>query len=147
MMFFENIIFGQVGAKNVPHNRDAKRTMKKDQTADFKKRLLEKQQQLRQGLERSADGLDQTVEYFGRDEGDRANANQAKEMTFIQSAQGRGLMTLVESALARIGDGTFGECLSCGQEISLPRLKAVPWSRYCITCQELIEKHGSIGSQ
>jgi uncharacterized protein len=57
------------------------------------------------------------------------------------------LMTLVESALARIGDGTFGECLSCGQEISLPRLKAVPWSRYCITCQELIEKHGGIASQ
>jgi RNA polymerase-binding transcription factor len=117
--------------------------MNKDQTADFKKRLVEKQQQLRRGLERSADGLDETTHDFGRDEADRANASQAKELTFLQSAQGRSLMTLVESALARIGEGTFGDCLSCGQEISLPRLKAVPWSRYCITCQELIEKHGS----
>jgi DnaK suppressor protein len=44
----------------------------------------------------------------------------------------------VEGALSRIESGTFGDCLSCGQEISIKRLNAVPWSRYCITCQELI---------
>ena len=120
--------------------------MNKDQVTNFKKGLLEKQKQLRQGLEQSQDGLDQTAHDFGRDEGDRANASQAKEMTYLQTAHGRGLMSQVEGALSRIADGTFGECLSCGQEISLPRLKAVPWSRYCITCQELIEKHGSAGA-
>ncbi len=38
--------------------------------------------------------------------------------------------------------GTFGECLHCGQDISANRLTAVPWSRYCITCQELIVEQG-----
>jgi DnaK suppressor protein len=44
----------------------------------------------------------------------------------------------VEAAIGRINNGTFGECLHCGQDISVNRLTAVPWSRYCITCQELI---------
>jgi DnaK suppressor protein len=48
------------------------------------------------------------------------------------------LLMLVEAALGRINAGTFGECLNCSQEITIKRLTAVPWSRYCITCQELI---------
>jgi len=80
---------------------------------------------------------------YGRDEGDRANASQAKEMTWLRSAQERGLLELVDAALSRIRDGTFGECLHCGQEIGAKRLAAIPWTRYCITCQELLEQHGS----
>ena len=33
--------------------------------------------------------------------------------------------------------GTYGECEGCGEEISAARLKALPWARYCVTCQEL----------
>jgi DnaK suppressor protein len=44
--------------------------------------------------------------------------------------------------VGRINNGTFGECLHCGQDISVNRLTAVPWSRYCITCQELIVEQG-----
>ena len=54
----------------------------------------------------------------------------------------RGLLLLVEAALGRISNGSFGECLHCGQDISANRLTAVPWSRYCITCQELIVEQG-----
>ena len=43
------------------------------------------------------------------------------------------------SSLTRINEGTFGECLNCGQEINAKRLEAIPWVRYCITCQELID--------
>ena len=75
---------------------------------------------------------------FGRDEGDRATASISREMNFQQKAQNRGLLMLVEAALGRVHNGTFGDCLNCGQEISAKRLTAVPWSRYCITCQELI---------
>ena len=47
---------------------------------------------------------------------------------------------MVESALARIREGSFGECINCGNEINAKRLEAVPWTRYCIACQEKIEK-------
>jgi hypothetical protein len=39
----------------------------------------------------------------------------------------------VEAAIGRINGGTFGECLHCGQDISVNRLIAVP----CTTCHEL----------
>jgi DnaK suppressor protein len=109
--------------------------VEKTQIARFEEILTRKREELRRGLskEDSQDAHD-----FGRDEGDRANFSQSKEMSFRQKAQERGLLVLVEGALSRIENGTFGDCLSCGQEISAKRLNAVPWSRYCITCQELI---------
>jgi DnaK suppressor protein len=43
----------------------------------------------------------------------------------------------VESALERVRGGTYGVCEGCGEDISPNRLKAIPWARYCLTCQEL----------
>jgi DnaK suppressor protein len=111
--------------------------MEKVQIARFQEILSKKREELRRGLSKEER---HEAHDFGRDEGDRANFSQSKEMTFRQKAQERGLLTLVEGALSRIDNGTFGECMSCGQEISSKRLNAVPWSRYCITCQELISE-------
>ena len=43
----------------------------------------------------------------------------------------------VESALKRVAGGSYGYCEGCGEEISPARLKAIPWARYCLVCQEL----------
>jgi DnaK suppressor protein len=45
---------------------------------------------------------------------------------------------LVEAALARLDDGTFGRCLRCGNEIPAGRLEVLPWAAYCIACQKLV---------
>jgi RNA polymerase-binding transcription factor len=109
--------------------------MEKAQLTKFETILRKKREELRksQAQEEKQEEYD-----FGRDEGDRANFSQSKEMAFRQKAQDRGLMMMVESAISRIEDGSFGICINCGQEITLARLNAVPWSRYCITCQEMI---------
>jgi DnaK suppressor protein len=111
--------------------------MDKGRIAKFEEILSKKREELRNSLSRTQEERNQAQD-FGRDEGDRATASLSKEMTFRQKAQERGLLMLVEAALSRINGGTFGECLNCGQEIGANRLTAVPWSRYCITCQELI---------
>jgi RNA polymerase-binding transcription factor len=112
-----------------------KRDMEKAQITKFETILKTKREELRksQAQEEKQEEYD-----FGRDEGDRANFSQSKEMAFRQKAQDRGLLMMVESAISRIEDGSFGICINCGQEITLARLNAVPWSRYCITCQEMI---------
>lgn len=110
--------------------------MDKGRIAKFEELLTKKREELRRNLSRTQEGDE--AHDFGRDEGDRATASMSKEMTFRQKAQERGLLMLVEAALSRISSGTFGDCLNCGQEIGANRLNAVPWSRYCITCQELI---------
>jgi len=45
----------------------------------------------------------------------------------------------VEAALARLADGTYGECMDCGQAIPGPRLTAYPTARRCVACQEIAE--------
>ncbi len=43
----------------------------------------------------------------------------------------------IDGALKRVAGGTYGECEGCGEEISPNRLKAIPWARYCLSCQEM----------
>jgi DnaK suppressor protein len=47
---------------------------------------------------------------------------------------------LVDAALARLDDGTFGTCLNCGRPIAPGRLEALPWAAHCIDCQAAIDK-------
>ncbi|HEY1325395.1 MAG TPA: TraR/DksA C4-type zinc finger protein [Steroidobacteraceae bacterium] len=47
----------------------------------------------------------------------------------------------VEAALARLADGTYGECMDCGLPIPAPRLTAYPTARRCVACQELAESN------
>jgi DnaK suppressor protein len=39
----------------------------------------------------------------------------------------------VEHALAKLDDGSYGKCETCGEEIAAARLEAMPAARYCIT--------------
>ncbi len=41
----------------------------------------------------------------------------------------------VQDALKRIADGTYGKCITCGQEIPAARLEAIPWTPYCLDHQ------------
>lgn len=43
----------------------------------------------------------------------------------------------IKLALQRITDGSYGSCLKCDCDISPNRLQAVPWTRYCVHCQEI----------
>jgi DnaK suppressor protein len=46
-------------------------------------------------------------------------------------------LVLVDEALARLDDATFGMCVRCGQGIAPERLEALPWAARCIECQRL----------
>jgi DnaK suppressor protein len=48
-------------------------------------------------------------------------------------------LRLIEQALQKLGDGAFGTCAHCEEDIPSKRLDAVPWSPYCIACQERVE--------
>ena len=48
------------------------------------------------------------------------------------------LLREVSDALRRIDVGQYGICMECEEPISPKRLDAVPWAKYCVTCQEAI---------
>jgi DnaK suppressor protein len=45
----------------------------------------------------------------------------------------------IYAAQARLETGSFGVCEACGQQIPLPRLRAMPVARCCMTCQARTE--------
>ena len=47
-------------------------------------------------------------------------------------------LRLVEEALDRLNSGDYGVCLACEEPIPAKRLRALPWARYCISCQETV---------
>jgi len=79
-------------------------------------------------VERVADSIDQIDNATGRELAARRLDLHARRLT---DAIG---------ALKRIKDGTYGICLECESEIEPKRLNAVPWTCYCIACQEQIEQ-------
>jgi DnaK suppressor protein len=114
--------------------------MEKKKIEQFKKRLEERQQLLRHNVTRTEqDGRNQD-ETNAQDIADRAASSYNKEFLFHQSNSERQLLQMVEGALSRIREGTFGECISCGKDINAKRLEAVPWTRHCIECQEKLEQ-------
>lgn len=106
----------------------------------FKKRLELRRQDLRRTVNRNqADGRS-ADEDTAQDIADRAASSYTKEFLFSQSNNERQLLQMVETALARIREGSFGECIHCGKDINPKRLEAVPWARHCIECQEKLER-------
>jgi DnaK suppressor protein len=114
--------------------------MDKKKLESFKKRLEERQQTLRKTVSRTEEDGRIADQDTAQDIADRAASSYTKEFLFSQSNNDRQLLQMVETALARIREGAFGECVSCGNEINAKRLEAVPWTRYCIACQEKLEK-------
>jgi DnaK suppressor protein len=50
---------------------------------------------------------------------------------------------LVEAALTRIKNGTYGLCLRCDETINLNRLRVMPHAAFCVNCQEAAERDGA----
>jgi DnaK suppressor protein len=65
-----------------------------------------------------------------KDPGDRSVASLSKEMLFHHSSQHRMLLRNIEEALPRIDCCEFGDCIRCGEQITLKRLQAMPFTQY-----------------
>jgi DnaK suppressor protein len=73
------------------------------------------------------------------DPADQAVMSYQRELIFSQGTNKHTQLSLVRLALERLENGSYGECLDCGEVIASKRLEAVPWTPYCIRCQEKLE--------
>src|SRR5262249_16684514 len=61
-----------------------------------------------------------------------------KELALESGVQ--GILQMVEEALQKIQNGTYGVCEGCGKAIDGNRLRAIPYARLCIKCKEREER-------
>jgi DnaK suppressor protein len=114
--------------------------MEKKRLDYYKKKLATRREELVRVITRTEQEGREADEDTTVDMADKAANSYTKEFLFGQTHNDRSLLALVDQALNRIKDGSYGECNSCHEELQQKRLEAVPWTRYCITCQEKTEQ-------
>ncbi len=86
-----------------------------------------------QAMERDVDGLTFSNEI------DLASSLEGREMVFHLSSRDRRELKLIDDALIKISNRTYGVCESCEKMISVKRLQILPLTALCIECQESAE--------
>jgi len=112
----------------------------KDPFEKYRKRLLVRQEELILDISRNRAVTDETVDEQAQDMVDRATSAYTREFAFSLSEADRKALLLIEQALLRIEQGTYGVCVHCQGVVQEKRLEAVPWARHCLECQEMQDK-------
>lgn len=104
---------------------------------ELKEILLEmKQQKVSEITQNKADI--ENADNFQHDAGDFADTATNiydKELHLDLTEKNKQLLMDVEDALARIENGSYGKCEKCSADISIERLKALPFAKKCIKCE------------
>jgi len=112
----------------------------KDDIEKFKDRLLKEKIQILSDVL----GEELALKYFfSQVEGDIADrAQDLYENQVLASLSGlqRETIDKINEALRRIEEGTYGKCASCGADIEIERLEAIPYAILCSACSKKEEK-------
>ena len=119
----------------------------KQQLKEFKKRLLDERNKFageiraiareasKSPREASGDLSSYTVHMA-----DMSADTYERELSMDLASSEQQVLYQIDDALKRMDEGTYGICQACSKPISLSRLKAVPYTSSCITCQRATEQ-------
>lgn len=133
--------FANNGSKGYETSIEAMKMDTSAQMADDKRRtdlqaiLRRLRDETYEGIARYRQDQSEEKESSPGDEMDVARASAAVDThaNLIDRAEGR--LRLIDEALARVDNGTYGICADCGDEIGLERLKVLPFAVRCVDCE------------
>jgi DnaK suppressor protein len=111
------------------------RTATKTPKKTYRSLLLKKRDELLASTRREPEALSANVQ--SPDAVEFAVRTVEQDVTVLTANLRSNTLREIERALARCAGGTYGLCEACDEDISPARLKAIPWARYCVSCQEL----------
>jgi len=104
-----------------------------DNNIAYREMLLAKREEVLSGLGIKFD----TLARMGRvAEEDQAQITHDEFVSLRINSLDYGQLRMIEEALDRLNSGDYGVCLACEEAIPAKRLNAIPWARYCVSCQE-----------
>ncbi|MCA9189211.1 MAG: TraR/DksA family transcriptional regulator [Pirellulaceae bacterium] len=121
--------------------------MKKTDLKIYKARLIELRSRVRGDVSAMADSaLRKTRSEANGDlssmpihMADIGTDNYEQEFTLSLMENDESTLDQIESALERIEDGVYGQCLECGKVIPKTRLTVLPYTPFCVKCAEKIQ--------
>ncbi len=115
-------------------------TLPQERRQELQDLLEANRRRLQAEIDRLTDQMKQTPDLeSGGDVGDRAEHGLDQDISARTMEQLAQMLQATEQALARNTEEEYGFCQSCGKEIPLERLRALPFALYCRECQERIE--------
>lgn len=112
--------------------------------AALEKRLRERQRELRAEIRAHLGGGTDTgivgLSSVPDETDDWGVGDELAARDIAEARQQLAALADVEDALSRMAAGSYGECVDCGKEIAVARLKAYPAATRCIDCQGALEK-------
>lgn len=106
---------------------------------EFRRRLLEAREALLRAVAATDEEMAGLEAPAPGDSTDRAATSSATSLVSRLGGQDKRELDEIADALRRLGSRTYGFCESCRAPIALPRLRAVPATRFCLACQEAEE--------
>jgi DnaK suppressor protein len=117
--------------------------MTKKETREFRKTLLEKKERIVTKLSQFISESKEVETNVAQDLVDKAESSYTKEFLLSLSDTERDQLMLIDEALRRLDRDGFGLCQLCGLEIGKKRIEALPWTPYCINCQQKAEEESA----
>lgn len=119
-----------------------------EQLAHLKHLLADRESELRDELHREMNERDEYVDVKPElpDPADSSFASLSADLGHAAATRDLTELRAIEAAKLRMGEDTYGDCVSCGVEIPYERLEVQPTADRCAPCQGLYEKtHGDVG--
>jgi len=117
--------------------------MSKKELEKYAKKLVERKAAIGHKLSEVYNESKEMETNIAQDLVDKAETSYTKEFLLSLSDAEREQLVLIDEALRRIRRREFGVCQQCQKEIGKKRLEALPWTPYCINCQEKAEKEST----
>jgi DnaK suppressor protein len=114
--------------------------MNKKEREQFRRMLQQKKESIVRKLSELTNESKEMETNVAQDVVDKAETSYTKEFLLSLSDADREQLLLIDEALKRLDRNEFGICQLCHQEIGRKRLEAIPWTPYCIDCQEKAEE-------
>jgi len=115
-------------------------------TEHFRQRLLDERGRVQEALdylhEENPGSMEDETQEIQSDNhpGDVATTTLDREIDYTLEENEERVLSAIDVALKRIEDGTFGTCRTCGQQIAIERLEALPYTTQCIDCKRKEER-------
>jgi len=114
--------------------------MQKKERDEFRKMLAAKKETIIRKLSATITESKEMESNVAQDLVDKAETSYTKEFLLSLSDAEREQLLLIDEALKRLQHSEFGVCQLCQKDIGGKRLEAIPWTPYCIDCQEKAEE-------
>lgn len=119
--------------------------MNDQQIAALRQRLLDERERLTAHPEDITIANEDQQDGYGVSNHPAENASEVflreRNMALINNAD--DIVADIDAALERMDNGTYGQCARCGEMIAPERLEALPYARYCINCQAIVEQESA----